>query len=243
MRFALVAEDHGHVIAATTLVDATALAHVDWLDGVLEDSRSWTGLKPEETWYKYNPADARDIRSFKINGRRFDPHGKINGEALKPEAGMWRAALMQLANSHPRPDLVVLVRDMDGYDTRREGMEQVRSGFEWPFPILIATPRPEVEAWHVAGFVPQDLDEQQRLNDLQHKLSFNPVTQSHRLTSHPNDAPTDSKIVLAVLTGGDAARKMACLDDITLLRTHGVGNGLAAFLQEAQEKVPPLFLG
>jgi hypothetical protein len=151
--------------------------------------------------------------------------------------------LLLLANTHPRPDLVVLVRDMDGYDTRREGMEQVRRGFEWPFPILIAAPRPEVEAWHVAGFVPQTTEEQARLNAVQHKLSFNPVTQSHRLTSHPNDAPTDSKIVLEALTGGDADRSLACLHDITNLRTRGVGNGLAAFLQEAQEKVPPLFLG
>ncbi len=39
----IVCEDHGHFSAVTRLVDDTVVAHHDWLDGILEDSRSWRG--------------------------------------------------------------------------------------------------------------------------------------------------------------------------------------------------------
>ena len=44
-------------------------------------------------------------------------------------------------------------------------------------------------------------------------LSFDPTTQSHRLTSHPNEAATDAKRVLHQLTEDDREREGRCLAD------------------------------
>ncbi len=152
---------------------------------------------------------------------------------------MWRRVLMLFCHCEPRPDVVILARDLDGYPGRREGMEQVVSGIPWPFQIALATAQPEVEAWVVSGFVPKDAAEQKRLRALREKLSFDPTTQSERLTSHPNDADTDAKRVLSELCGDDSVRQERCLDDRTLLRQRGAGNGLSAFLAEIDQQIVP----
>lgn len=239
----IVCEDHGHFFAVTHLVDAALIATHRWLDGILDNYRSWRGLADGKPWYKYDPADAYDLRPFIHNGVRIPLAGHINGQPLKPEAGMWRKALLLFVHSNPRPNLVVLVRDMDGYATRSSGLTQVRDGLPWPFDVVVATPEPEVEAWHVCGFEPRDAAEQKRLKELTRKLSFNPVKESHRLTSHPNDADTDAKRVLEHLCDGDPDRREACLDDPSTLRARGTVNGLTAFLDEVDQHIVPVFAG
>jgi hypothetical protein len=240
-------EDSGHFSTVTRLVDDTLVTSHDWLDGVLADCRSWRGLKEGEAWYKYDPDDAHDLRPIVHEGQRIARHGLIKGEPLKPEAGMWRKVLMLFCDADPRPDVVILARDLDGYPgrrpgpTRRDGIQQVREGFSWPFKIAVATPEPEIEAWLVSGFVPAGPDEQARLLALRRALSFDPTTQSERLTSHPNDAATDAKRVLAQLCGDEQERREACLADRELLRRRGGANGAAAFLDEVDELVVPRF--
>jgi hypothetical protein len=234
-------EDDGHFSAVTRLVDDTLLANCDWLDGILEASRAWCGLSRQEPWYKYDPADARDLGPFRNAGQVIRLHGHIQGKPLKPEATMWRRVLLLFCDAEPRPDVVVLARDMDGYPNRRAGMVQVRDGLPWPFEVVLAWAEPEVEAWLVAGFAPIDRGEQTLLDDLRAKLSFDPTTQSHRLTSHRNDAPTDAKRVLDHLSGGDRERREACLADRALLRARGAANGAAAFLDEVDARIVPVF--
>jgi hypothetical protein len=241
VRLALVGEDEGHFIAATALVDATLLEKVDWLDGWIEHCRSWGGIRPEERWYKYDPNDANDLRPLVLDGVRVSVHGHIDGAPLKPEAGMWRRVLMLLSHCESPPDVVVLVRDMDGRQSRRDGMEQVRGAFAWPFRVVVAAPEPEVEAWHVSGFVAEDDDERKTLDILREELSFNPTTEPQRLTSHPNNAKTDAKLVLARLCGVDADRRLHCLHDRSRLRARGTSTGLTEFLDEIEERVVPTF--
>jgi len=235
----LVCEDHGHFSAVTRLVDAALVAGHAWLDGILEDCRKWRGLADDEPWYKYDPADANDLRPIVLDGRRVAPHGHIGGVPLKPEAGMWRRALMLLCDREPRPDVVVLARDLDGYPERREGIDQVVANLPWPFKITVAAPQPEIEAWFVSGFVPTDAAEKQRLADLSRDLSFDPTLRSERLTSHPNDATTDAKRVLSRLCGDAVERRERCLDDRALLRQRGAANGLSAFLAEVDMHIVP----
>jgi len=236
-------EDQGHFRAVTRLVDDTLVAHHDWLDGILEDPRSWRGLADHEAFYKYDPADARHLRPIVNAGQVVRLHGHIQGEPLKPEASMWRKVLRLFCDAAPRPDVVVLARDMDGYPDRRAGMVQVRDGLPWPFEIVLAAAEPEVEAWLVAGFVPNGRDEQDRLDDLRKQLSFDPTTESQRLTSHPNDAMTDAKRVLEGLCGTDPERRDACLGDRDILRARGAANGAAAFLDEVDGRIVPVFGG
>ncbi len=235
-------EDNGHFFVASRLVDAALLAQHTWLDGIIDECRTWRGLTADKPWYKYNPDDANDLRPFVHDGRTIAPGGHIAGVPLKPEAGMWRKVLLLFCHCEARPDVVVLVRDLDGCPRRREGMEQVVSGLQWPFKIAIATPQPEVEAWLVSGFVPEDAAEHERLGKRREKLSFDPTTQSARLTSHPNDAETDAKRVLWELCGDDRERQEKCLADRALLRQRGAANGLAAFLAEIDQHIVPALL-
>ena len=234
-------EDNGHFSAVTRLVDDTLVAAHDWLDGILESCRSWRGVAADERWYKYDADDVNDLRPFVWEGRRIRQHGHINGEPLKAGAGMWRRVLLLFCHSKPRPDVVVLVRDMDGYPGRLDGMSQVRDALQWPFKVALATPEPEVEAWRVAGFEAQNPAEANRLAELRKELSFDPPTQSHRLTSHPNDAATDAKRVLERLCEGHLNREDACLADRDVLRQRGAHNGAAAFLDEIDQHIVPLF--
>jgi hypothetical protein len=236
----LACEDRGHFCAVTRIVDDALLSTHAWLDGVIANCRSWGGLNPGEEWYKYNPDDAHDVRPVTIDGVRIAPQGHIGGEPLKPEAGMWRKVLLLFCHRDPQPEVVILVRDMDGYPERRGGLIQVRDGLRWPFRVVVAAAQPEVEAWRAAGFIASDDGERASLDAVRRELSFDPTTQSHRLTSHPNDAPTDAKRVLDCLCKGDEDRLDECLRNHDLLKDHGEHNGLATFLCEVDEKIVPL---
>lgn len=234
-------EDDGHFSAVTRLVDDNlVLAHA-WLDGIVAACRAWRGLHQGDAWYKYDPDDANDVRPIVVDGLRIAPQGHIAGVPLKPEAGMWRKVLLLFCHTEPCPELVILVRDMDGYPERRGGLSQVRDGLPWPFKVVVAAPQPEVEAWRVAGFVPNDQKERMELEATRHELSFDPTTESHRLTSHPNDAATDAKRVLKRLCGDAQERLDDCLKDQALLHERGRKNGLAALLDEIDQHIAPMF--
>lgn len=242
-RLVVVCEDEGHVRVTTTIADK-ALSEVEgWVADSLEHLRRWQGLTEEARWYKYDPEDAEKLMPVVVDGVRITGAGHIGGEPLKPEASMWRKALMLCADMSPRPDVVLLVRDLDGYPARRDGMTQVVDGIRWPFKVVMATPEPEIEAWWVSGFHPEDAMEEERLRTLTEDLSFNPTTASHRLTSHPNDAPTDAKRVLAALTVGDEPRRDGCLADHGRLLARGAHNGCAAFLDGVYGVVVPTVAG
>jgi hypothetical protein len=233
-------EDRGHFSAVTYLVDDTLVATHAWLDGIIDDCRAWRGLNDGEAWYKYDPADAEDLRPITIDGQRIAPQGLIRGQPLKHEAGMWRRVLLLFCHATPRPQVVVLARDLDGCPKRSEGIEQVREGFKWPFKIVVAAPQPEIESWRVCGFTPADDRERARLDALRRELSFDPTMQSHRLTSHPNDAPTDAKRILERLCEADPERIEVCLRDRAMLHERGEQNGARDFLEEVDEHVVPL---
>lgn len=239
-RIAFAGEDENHFRVVTALLDDTLVTSVGWVRDVLDSCRMWHGLHGEERWYKYASDDAFDLRPLTIGGVTIKPQGRIAGKPLKPEASMWRKVLLLFCHREPRPDIVVLARDLDGYPDRRDGLEQVCTGLSWPFAIIAATPEPEIEGWIVSGFVPRDEAEQLRLEQLRGELSFDPALHSHRLTSHPNGASTDAKRVLSRLCNGDPEREHACLVR-DVLRQRGADNGARAFLDEVDQRVLPVF--
>jgi hypothetical protein len=210
------------------------------LQDILESCRAWSGLHADTRWYKYLSEDAYDLRPITIDGVTIKPQGWIAGEPLKPEAGMWRKVLLQFCHADPPPDIVVLARDLDGDLERRTGIEQVRNGYRWPFPIVVAAPEPEIEGWIVSGFVPGSDDERSRLERARRELSFDPTLDSHRLTSHPNSAVTDAKRVLSRLCDDDRERELACLAR-SVLHQRGGRNGARAFLDEVEQQILPSF--
>jgi hypothetical protein len=142
-------------------------------------------------------------------------------------------------------DIVVLVWDMDGQATERKaGLEQAREPTARPpgcddLKIVYGCPDFEMEAWLLCGFEPKDDDERRRFEELRERLSFDPVTQSHRLTAKRDDdqgAPNDRsvKVALSSLTEDDHERAQACWQEAPLhmLRQRGEHNGLRDYLEE-----------
>lgn len=243
MRIAIACEDHRHFAVITRLIDAQLVAACDWLGGIVGHCRTWHGLDDSRPWYKFDRSDAYDLRPIAVGGIKIPRFGFIAGQPLQPEASMWRKVLLMFCHGNPRPDAVVLVRDMDGYDDRYRGMLQVRDGLPWPFPVIIAAAQPEIEAWEIAGFVARTENERLDLTELHLELGFDPTRDSHRLTSHPNQAPTDAKRVLARLCNDDTERRDECLADLGVLRSQGGANGLFAFLNEISQRLVPALVG
>ena len=144
-----------------------------------------------------------------------------------------------------RPDAVFLVRDLDRQPQIRSGFEQVRNGYTWSFPVLFAFPDPEIEAWEVIGCEPDGRDGKRCLQKLKKQLSFDPCKQPHRLTSRPNDAPTDAKRVQKKLTNNDRNQikegLLRYLRKADKKSRPGEACGLDAFLEEVRSHLIPVF--
>ena len=246
-RVVVICEDEAHFRVVSALIDTRTLATFEWLRGILDNVRSWRAEpgRPDRRYMKCGGQASRWSEPLVRldDGTVIRLHGHIAGRPLLPEANMWREALAFAARQRPLPAAVVLVRDLDGYSDRRLGMLQVRDNLPWPpaMPIVIATPNPEIEAWIVAGFVPADSPEQQRLSELSRVLCFDPTIDSHRLTSHPNTAETDAKRVLEVLTDGVFERQERCVADSAVLADRGERNYCRSFLEEIDQRLLPVF--
>ena len=156
---------------------------------------------------------------------------------------MVRAVLIAFGAMADCPQAVILVRDLDRRKMAiKEGFNQVRAGYSWPFEVVFAFPNPEVEAWDILGFQPQTDNERYRLAKLIKALSFDPRKEPLRMTSRSSGSATDAKRIWEHLTEGDRERIEQCLStSLDVLRSRGADCGLAAFLQEVHERLPGLF--
>ena len=177
----------------------------DHLAGVtasrLDHVRTWRGLHPNELHLEW-----RHVRRFAAE-RDIRAHGHFSGEPGAPDAHAARKALLLLHGSSDRPDAVVLVRDSDGQEERRNGLEQARNSYHWSFTIVIRVAHPKRECWVLAGFEPENEPERRKLTELRSELRFDPRTHAHKLTARGSDARTNAKRVLERLTNGDAHRE------------------------------------
>jgi hypothetical protein len=126
LAIAVVAEDQGHVRVTTRIVDAVLERNVPWMDGIVESCRTFRGESLDEGWFKLDWIRSRDPDGLRIDGKRVQRHGRIAGQPLRPEARLWRDVLNWFSALDPRPDVMLLVRDLDGAVERRDGMLQVR---------------------------------------------------------------------------------------------------------------------
>lgn len=240
VRIGWIREDTAHDILIKQLAAKVAADEVSWFDIEHADALfEWHGLGDAPHLVVTAIADL-DVRGPGGSPARL--HGHINGQPLAPEASMWRKGFTAFAVSDHPPNLLIIARDCDGYGPeRRRGFEQVATGLEWPFDAILAMPTPEAEAWFIAAFVPANEAEQARVAQLTTALSFNPTVEPHRLTAHPNDAPTDAKRVLDALTDRVSERCVACLDlPLDTLCQRGRTTHLADFIDDLRRVLPPL---
>ncbi|AEI63124.1 hypothetical protein [Corallococcus macrosporus] len=241
--FGVVCEAPADQQTACTIADRVISAEVDWVQPEFRDTfYRWSGVgaSPDVKfvrWQKVREESALlSIRPL---------FGRFGGEAGKPDALMTRRALLLFASLKRLPDAVVLVRDSDGDASRRDGLEQARSAYDWPFSVVIALAEPKREAWVLSGFEPKGHNEGTRLQRLKERLSVDPLIKSHELDASTHGAKTDIKRALRELTQDDQLRELQCIEDSTLdlLKQRGAKNGLADFMKEVQERLVPIFKG
>lgn len=157
-----------------------------------------------------------------------------------------RKALLLLdgLGSGDRPEAVVLQRDDDRDEThRRRDLELARDNDPWAFAVVIGIASPMIEAWVLAGFVPDDR-EQAAHAEIRRHLGFDPCRQAHRLSPRHEDESKQPKAVRERLTGNHWPREQACLSEPwTLLETNGEHSGLAAFIAEVRARLIPQAFG
>jgi hypothetical protein len=265
-RIAILCEDHAHRALVTCLADRVVLDEaakrsVDWIDETtLPYHRRFMGREdrddlPEHQRF-YTRADAmRDAEDLPnqplVGGRPVKLRGHIDGQPLAPEASFWRRVFLLFAVMDGPPDLLVVARDTDGDEDNLRGLKQALPLA--PLPVIVATPHQDAEAWFVAGFAPASGRERVRLTELHMELGFSPPDEPHRLTAHPNHAPTDAKRVLRLLLHGENKSRPPALEelhdlcertlrDLALLERRGVHCKLVAFLKALREGLVPLVL-
>ncbi|MEZ4448853.1 MAG: hypothetical protein R3B09_05170 [Nannocystaceae bacterium] len=219
---AVAAEDWGHFRSATRLADRVIAEKIEWARDLLEDDstreslRRWGIGDDERPWVRlkdaYRMAKERGLPCF----------GHFDGRPGESDAAMFRAQLLLFQaerNDGARIDAVLMIRDVDDDPRRIDGARQVLD-LRWPFPVIIALPLPEIEAWLVAGYVRQSAACDEGVSDL------------------------DAKDTVDRLTDKDREREALCLEaDLDVLRRRGAGCGLAAYLADVEAHLVPLFIG
>jgi hypothetical protein len=234
--FLVVCEGPSDPETIMVLADRVACAEHDWLDGIIDSMRIWTGVTPGDTCVYWS-----DI--YRICDARGVPRAHGVGYALGR-----RSALMALRLARTldvSPTAVLLIRDSDGdHDGWLASLEAARRDFhareQSPrFMVVIGVAHPEREAWVLASFEPRTPEERSRLDELRAELGFNPCEQGERLTSKREVHKRDAKRVLARLTSGDRDRELAGFRETALetLSARGERIGLCAFLGEVRERL------
>ncbi|MCB9760671.1 MAG: hypothetical protein H6739_12585 [Alphaproteobacteria bacterium] len=243
-RFGVAAEDDGGFTIATRLADRVLCEEVhDWIEAEqLDHQRAWTDPEGECGYLDLHVAMRRARRRFVgRSGFSASVHGKFGGEAGKPDARMFRAALVLFKDAPRPPVIVVIARDMDSEPAKREGFAQAQAAGDWPFIVVLAGMQPESEAWRLPGFVPRDDADEKALTEARAALGFDPTREPERLTHGRQTDPKDAKRWSAHLLGDDPDREARCLEaPLDRLTGRGEGCGLQAYLDDVREALKQL---
>jgi hypothetical protein len=232
---AIVCEAPADCRTASQLADRVLVTEVEWLEqDDLDLHRRWQGAGEGSSHLEWHQVG--DL----ARQRRIKAHGHFEGKPGALDARAARQALLLLATEKNPPDAVVLIRDTDGYEERREGLEQARRERPWSFRIVLGVAHPMREAWVVAGFEPRVPAEAARLEEVSREIGFDP-----RLNPESLSAKRNPKRILAILAGGEADREAACWTEcaLTILEERGRLCGLASYIQEVGRELVPLFSG
>ncbi len=240
-------------IAIVTLIDRVILdqariADAHWfVEESLPDHRHFAGIPGE-------PEPVLWTHARHICDRKYVTFmGHMDGQPALPDAVSAMKVLLLFEKFAPTVDAIILVRDMDKESDRKNGLKQARQYFERQDTtaketnpaIIIGVADPKREAWHLAGFEPEDDEERKILASLKSgdKSIRDPRYHSHEFTAsneHEHDRKS-AKRILMELTQSNLDREMKCLFDLTLLRKNGNQNGLTEFLDELSVRLCPLF--
>ncbi len=238
-RLGIAGESEGDVALLTGLCDRLLVGQVEWVEVEFLDAfRRWCGLG-DSAWFDLHHAFKRAREA----GLR--PYGKFADEPGALDAQMHRSLLLLFAHEEEPPALVVVGRDVDGEPERERGFQQAVSDREWPFVVIGALAAPEIEAWLVVAWTPEDDGERTTLALVRQRLGFDPTQAPERLTSKRITDKRDAKRALAELCargrGGGERWTTMSIDDRLL--TSGRACGLTGFIEQVRKGLVPLVSG
>ncbi|WP_437955700.1 AAA family ATPase [Sorangium sp. So ce119] len=194
----------------------------------------FTGKRALELLIAKPDARELELEAVLTDGRRFGLRGTPASPG-GPEADSFR---LWFGDHVQRVELDLPWRDR----ADDEGFAQAVAAGSWPFEVVIgALPEPEIEAWLIAAWVPEEEPERKRHAALRGELHFDPCTKPEQLTSKREADRKDARRILEVLTttGRGALERWA---DVPLerLEAHGGACGLARFVREVRERLVPI---
>jgi hypothetical protein len=151
-----------------------------------------------------------------------------------------------LARHVANADAAIVVRDVDDQPERARALERLHEDAKLAPRIaaVLASPRPEIEAWLVSGFAARDGRESARLEAVCKRISFDPTAEAHRLSSKGKPPERDAKTVhdeLLVDSGAD--RWKACLcGALDLPAVRHAGCGLQDFIADVTKTLLPVIV-
>ena len=241
MQFVVVSEARADFTTATDLADRVLVAEIGWLEeGLLDSQRQWVGEDSPGSQLAWTSV-AHGARSLGIRAQ-----GHFNGESGLADARAARRAILYVLHQFEVVDAILLIRDMDDQDERRQGLEQARQADRSGKTIIIGLADSERECWVISGFVAETQIEKHLLEKESQRLGTDPCLNSHELTACKRDNELRSpKRVLKVLTSDDWDRQLKCwrVTPLALLGDRGGANGLADYLTEIRQKLVPLVSG
>lgn len=254
IEFIVIVESGADARTATKLAERVLKEKFDWLDDdILQHCFQWNGLEEgtEFSCWRDIIKIIDDAKSqIKYKPSRFIGHSK--GVPLKADgaASIKVLNLVRFLQRIRQIKAVIFIRDLDNQPERKEGIEQARSEHINKTPkleIIIGAADPKREAWVLNGFIPSNQQEEQILEEIKNKLSFDPCIESHRLRAISEKEPErirNVKVVVEQLTGDDKEREKQCWEKTNLkhLRERGVDTGLTDYIQEVEQRLAAILL-
>lgn len=244
MDFVVIVEGPEDARTACALADRVVVEEgPHWLDSHTRDAmRMWTGLQRDADFTQWTDVKAL-ARERNIRNLGFPKSGQPGGADL---AQARKAIILHvLMTEEDEAPALLLVRDTDAERQSRRDLEQARRQSENPewLTVVIGVAHPKREAWVLNGFDPENKDEEEMLADLKQELGCDPRADAHTLIATSTGAKTNAKRVHGELVDPNSERERRCWEetDLTVLRERGAETGLAAFLEEVEERLLPLF--
>lgn len=231
-----VGESYGDIELLRRLLIRIVTAEVDWADAEYPAAFvTWLGVEPNRDWLDIHDAP----RLARERGLRI--FGHFDGAPGASDAQVMRACFALYANEESPPNVVIIIRDTDRDPSRAVGFQQARDAGRWPFECILASCDPEIEAWLIVAWEPDDEDEIERYSAIVAQLTFDPVQHPNRLTSTGGRAERDVKTVLsALIASGRAADERWSTTPLARLELRGVPSGLTSTIRALRQVLPRL---
>ncbi len=247
----VVCEAPGDFHVATCLIDRSLCEEgPTWLrefvEHSLEAARTWITHDHNAPFMRWKHVDTI-ATSLGVRSKL----GHFSGQPKARDALAVRKALAivhALRKQNDQIQAAVLVRDIDNAPERSDGFAQAIEEAKVRDPnmgIVIGLPDPEMEAWLLAGFDPENAEEETRLSAAKKALGKDPRAEAHELRASHDHDERSVKRVLKQLTNEDNERREACYRQTPLatLRSRGDRSGLKSFLDQIPPNLVPLFTG